>query len=64
MCIRDSAQQGGIRKNITMYKLCMPSDSINNLILSWKSNYEKAMVQSDIVDEAETDAVVCDSVAP
>ena len=47
-----------------MYKLCMPSDSINNLILSWKSNYEKAMVQSDIVDEAETDAVVCDSVAP
>ena len=58
------AQQGGIRKNITMYKLCMPSDSINNLILSWKSNYEKAMVQSDIVDEAETDAVVCDSVAP
>ena len=57
-------EQGGSRTNITMYKLCMPSDSINNIIQFYKSNYEKAMVQSDIVDEAETEAVVCDSVAP
>lgn len=58
-------QQGGSRTNITMYKLCMPSDSVNNIIQSCKSNYEKAMrdVRSDIIDEAETDAVACDSVA-
>lgn len=57
-------QQDGNRTNITMYKLCMPSDSVNNIIRSCKSNYENAMrdVQSDIVDEEETDAVACDTV--
>lgn len=56
-------EQGGSRTNITMYKLCMPSDSVNNIIQSCKNNYEAVMrnAQSEVVDEAATEAEVCDT---
>ena len=58
-------QQGENRTNITMYRLCVPSDSVNNIIQYYKSNYEEAMrnIQSDEA-VAEDEAVAFDSVAP
>lgn len=56
-------EQNGNRTNITMYKVSIPSEPVNDIIQSYKNNYEAAMrnAQSEVVDESVIEAEVCDT---